>query len=122
MASIRVQHTIGDLESDLRKIRNSKGEMAKIVRSNVFKGQTIARRIARANSGPHGALYYKRITAEMLSPREGEFGPTGDVVGNAVGAGWRHGVNTDLPKAADIIGPQFAKDVADFADDLFWPS
>ena len=123
MASIRVTHTIDDLASDMRKIATStKPTMARIVRRNVSQGEKVAQGIAKRASGPHGKAYWKRITSEMVSPLEGEYGPHGDVVGNAVGAGWRHGPpNTDLEKSLDIIGPRFAREVSDAADSLFWP-
>jgi hypothetical protein len=123
MASIRVTHTLDDLESDCRKITTgARTACARAVKKNVKLGEKTEQQIARGASGPHGRLYYKRITSEMFSPLEGEWGPTGEVVGNAVGAGWRHGVNTDSQKSADIVGPKFAKDVSDIADSLFWPN
>lgn len=123
MATIQVTHAIDDLESDCRKIATTtKARFARVVRRNVEQGNLLAQRYARDASGPHGLNYYKRITAEMTGPLSGEYGPGGDVVGNAVGAGWRHGPpNTDLEKSLDIIGPRFARDVSNVADDLFWP-
>lgn len=120
---ITASSTLGDLESDLRTMTaESKPAMARIVQSNVLAGNALAQRFARAASGPHGRLYYKRITSEMTGLLSGTYGPTGSVAGNAVGAGWRHGPsNQDLPKSADIIGPKFAKDASDLLDDLFWP-
>lgn len=123
MASIRVTHTIADLESDCRKIvAEAPRRMTKVVAKNVRQGHVTAQRIARQKSGPHGANYWKRITAEMTGPLSGEWGPTGEVVGNAVGAGYRHGANTDMEKSQDIQGPRFAKDAASIFDSLFWPS
>ena len=123
MASIRVTHTIDDLASDMRKVATTaRREMAGVVRRNVREGGRLTQRIARAASGPHGRLYYKRISSEMTGTLSGEWGPTGDVVGNAVGAGWRHGTaNTDLEKSQDVIGPKAAKEAGDVLDGLFWP-
>lgn len=123
MASIRVDSTIADLESDCRKIATTtKARMAKVVKKNVRQGRQAAQQIARSKSGPHGSAYYKRITDEMLSPLSGEYGPTGQVEGNAVGAGYRHGPgNTDLEKSLDLQGPRFQSDVAGQLDRLFWP-
>lgn len=122
MATIRVTHDIDDLENDLTHIaRTARSDMAGVVRKNVKEGHRLAQRFARAASGPHGRLYYKRITSEMTSPLSGEFGPTGKVAGNAVGAGWRHGSgNTDLLRAADVVGPALADDVQDLAGRWFW--
>lgn len=123
MATVRVHHSVGDLADDLRAaaVIVKKGG-PRIVRTNVREGREQAQLYARRASGPHGVLYFKRITDEMTGPLEGEFGPHGDVVGNAVGGGWRSGpVNTDLDRAADVIGHQFADDAADLLDEAFWP-
>lgn len=124
MASIRVESTIADLESDCRKIATTtQARMAKVVKKNVRQGRQAAQQIARSKSGPHGLNYYKRITDEMLTPLSGEYGPTGDVVGNAVGAGYRNGPpNTDLEKSMDIQGPRFQSDISGQLDRLFWPT
>jgi hypothetical protein len=123
MATVRVTHTIGGLQRDLTTIATTtRAKLVPVVKRNVEQGNRLAQKFARQSSGPHGRLYYKRITGEMTGTLEGEYGPTGNVVGNAVGAGWRSGPpNTDLPKSADIQGPKFAKDVGDVIDGLFWP-
>jgi hypothetical protein len=120
MATIRVQHTIGDLAADLSRIgRSAKPKFAKVVRRNTEQGYRLAQNFAIGSAGPHGKHYYKRITSEMLSPLEGEYGPHAG--GTPVGAGYRHGPpNTDLPRSADIQGPKFAKDIGDTLDGLFW--
>lgn len=122
MARVSVTHTIGDLAADCDRIAaTTQADMSKVVRKNLVRANKNARAIARAAAGPHGTNYYKRITAEMISPLVGEFGPEGNVVGNAVGAGWRHGPpNTDLPKAADLAGPMLAKDVSTIIGRKFW--
>ena len=119
---INVEHTINDLARDAARIPPKAAKrMATVTKRNVRQGNTEARRIARAASGIHGLNYFKRITWEMTSPLSGEYGPTGDVVGNAVGAGYRNGPpNTDLEKSLDIQGPKFAKDAGDTLDGLFW--
>lgn len=119
---LRVSHSIGDLAADMDAISAKPPvEGAKVVGRNMRQGQRLAQRFARASSGPHGRLYYKRITAEKTGPLQGEFGPEGNVAGNAVGAGWRGGPqNTDLPRAADVAGPQFARDVSKMVDGWFW--
>lgn len=119
---IRVTHTIGDLAADAAKVPTKAARrMATVTKRNVEQGNRLAQKFARASSGPHGRLYYKRITSEMTGPFVGEYGPTGDVVGNAVGAGWRNGPpNTDLPRSADIQGPKFASDAGEILDQVFW--
>lgn len=120
MASIRVTHTIGDLASDLAAIPvKFVREGSKVVRTNVREGTLQAQAFARTSSGPHGSSYWKRISGEMTGPLEGEWGPHDG--GLPVGGGWRHSVpNTELARSADVIGPQFAGDVGDMVDGLFW--
>lgn len=119
---VRVTHTIDQLDREMRRIPGkAMTRMVGVTARSVDQGHRLAQGIAKKNSGPHGTNYWKRITSEMTGPLTGEFGPHGDVVGNAVGAGWRHGPpNTDLAKAADIIGPRFAKNVGKIPDKLFW--
>lgn len=122
MASIRVVHDIDDLANDLAAIPPKMRKQGNaVVRRSIREGNAFARGYARAASGVHGKNYFKRLSAEMTGPLEGEYGPHGDVVGNAVGAGWRHGPpNTDLEKSQDVIGPRFAKSVGEMIDGLFW--
>lgn len=122
MARVSVEHNLGDLVSDLSRIPvDAVTQGAKVVKKDTREGRNIARRFARSSAGPHGKSYYKRITDEA-SGLEGEYGPTAVKGENYVGAGWRSGENTDLPRSADIIGPKLAKDVGEMVDSLFWPS
>jgi len=122
VTTIRFVHDIGDLVSDLETIAGQvRPRAAALVARKVNHGREVARGIAREASGPHGTNYYKRITSEMTGDLQGEIGPTGEVEGRAVGAGWRHGENTDMARTADIIGPSLAADAGDMAADLFWP-
>ena len=122
MIRVNVRHTIGDLASDLAKIPPKAATgLAKAVRENAKEGNRIAVRFARERSGPHGKLYYKRLSAEMLGPYSWEYGPEGSPKTEFVGAGFRSGVNLDLPNSADLIGPKLADDVGDVVDSLFWP-
>ena len=120
---VDVDHTIGFLARDMRTIATTaRPKFSKTIRRNTAQGSAAARRIARGASGIHGKNYFKRITHELIDPLTGEYGPHGDVVGNAVGAGWRHGPpNTDLEKSLDIQGPKFRKDINSDLDGLFWP-
>lgn len=95
--------------------------MAQVVRDHAEEGNKLARAFAKASAGPHGKSYYKRISAEAITPLEWEYGPS-EVDGRQyVGAGYRNSApNTDLPKSADLIGPKFADAVGDMADGLFW--
>ena len=120
MATLRVIHHIGDLADDLAKIPpTARRDMAETVKKNVDAGERYAKGFARAASGPHGKAYYKRITSEMTGELSGEWGPHDG--GTPVGAGYRHGgVNTDLPRSADLVAPRFARDVERLADRWFW--
>lgn len=122
MAGIRISHDIGRLERDCAKVATkTKPAMARIVRKNVEDGNKLAKRFAKSKSGPHGKHYHKRISGEMTSALQGEYGPTGNVAGKAVGADWRAGTtNTDLPRSADVQGVKFAAEVSQAADRLFW--
>ena len=122
MPTVRVTHNIGDLANDLKRTpAKMRTQTTGIVRRNVEQGTTLARRFAQEAAGPHGSNYYKRISGEMTGPLSGEYGPTGVVEDNAVGAGWRNGPpNTDLEKSLDIQGPRFERDIGSMIDGLFW--
>ena len=117
---VRVQHDIDDLANDLAGIaRTTRPKMARVVKRNTEQGNRLAQRFAREMSGPHGLHYWKRISDEMVDPLTGEYGPHAG--GTPVGGGYRNGPpNTDLPRSADIQGPQFAKDMRDLLDGAFW--
>lgn len=125
---IKVSHDIGDLADDLASIaKRVRPEMRGVVRDGVKVGTQLARGFAREKSGPHGKRYYKRITGQMYgggglfgNTISGEFGPEGVPRSEFVGAGFRHGVNTDLPRAADIVGPAFIRSVDDHVRQWFW--
>lgn len=125
MASIRVEHTIDDLESDLRKIAvTARGKMADIVKRDARTGNTIAKSRARESAGAHGKHYHKAFTAERITPLMWEYGP--DAARPQGGMSFEFGSRNqpphlDLNKSADLIGPQLAKDARDLLGDLFWP-
>lgn len=121
MARIRVINADMDgLASDLAAIPVKFAKKAPgIVKRNAVAGNKIAQGFAKERSGRHGKSYYKRLSAEMTGPLTAEYGPHDG--GTPVGGGYRHrGPNLDLPNSADIIGPDFAEDVGDMIDGLFW--
>ncbi len=119
---VHVTSTIGDLADDLRAAEFiGKKELPKVVRKNLREGVAQAKVFARQSAGPHGKNYYKRISGEMTGPLSAELGPAGSPKTEFVGVGFRHGTNLDLPRTADIIGPQMAGDVDDVVDKMFWP-
>lgn len=119
---VRVVHSIGDLADDMKAIPPTmvrKGNQ--VIRRNIVAGNREARRLARRKSGIHGRNYYKRITSEMTGLFEGEYGPSAvEGSGQYLGAGWRHGENTDLAQSLDLVAPKFHHDVEDMLDELFW--
>lgn len=122
MASIRVTHDIDDLASDLAAIPVKFAKQApRVIKKDAHEGNMLARKLARANAGPHGKNYYKRLTSELTGPLTAEYGPEGDPKTDFVGVGFRNsGPNMDLPNSADFIGPKFAYHVGVLADGLFW--
>ncbi len=121
MTRIAVTGGVGDLARDLEAMPAKLARKApRVVRRAAVEGNRLARGLAKERSGPHGANYFKRLSAEMTGPTKAEFGPEGIPKSEFVGTGFRHGVNTDLLDAADVIGPKFAKDVGDMVEDLFW--
>ena len=114
---IHVSHTLGDLEAALisRPARVVKGSAKAIVKEG-RRGNNLARRFAQELSGPHGKNYFKRITGESTGALSYEFGPHSG--GVPVGGGWKHGTpNTELDRAADIVGPALAKDIRGVLED-----
>lgn len=119
MTSVRVTHGIDALAKDAARIpTKAVPRMTKVVKKNVEQGNKVAQGIAQRKAGPHGKNAWKRLTAEMTGPLEGEFGWTGEEL---VGVGFRNGPpNTDLAKAADLQGPKFANDAGSIFRGLFW--
>lgn len=119
---VRVTDSMGDFAADIAKVPvKARPRMTKVVDKNTKQGNKVAQGLAKSRAGRHGANYWKRLTAEMVGPLTGEYGPHGDVAGNAVGAGWRHGpANTDLAKSADLQGPRLASDAGKIFNGLFW--
>lgn len=109
---IRVRHSIDRLAHDYEQIPvQAAAGLARIARDNVDYGRDLAKALARERSGPHGKSYFKRISSEMTGPLSGEWGPSGSPKTEFVGAGFRSGVNTDLPQSADKVIQSASADV-----------
>lgn len=118
---VHVYHDIDDLASDLAAIPvKFAAEAPGVVAKSARKGNKLARQFAKEGAGSHGTNYYKRVTPEARGALEWEYGPEGIPKSDFVGVGFRHGRNTDLPRSADAIGPDFQDSVGDLVDRLFW--
>lgn len=118
---VHVSHGIDDLASDLADIAaRVKPDMRGVVNESRRSAERLAKGFAREKAGPHGKDYYKRISSEMTGLLSAEIGPDGVPKTNFVGAGFRHGINTDLPRTADIVGPEMARNVRNKVGDWFW--
>ena len=111
---------IADLASDCVSVAaRAEVGLPAIVQRNAEAGNRLAQSVARAQAGPHGALYYKRITAEAISPLSWEYGPSAPI-GRYTGVSGAAGAMRDLNKSARKQGPAMASDGRDFAAALFW--
>lgn len=126
MSSIRVTDTIGDLESDMRKITTgARRQFAEVVKKDARTGNAIAKSLARFSAGAHGKHYPNAFTVERLSALSYEYGP--EAARPQGGMSFEYGSRNqpphlDLNKSADLIGPQLAKDAGKVLDGLFWPT
>ncbi|HEY9354189.1 MAG TPA: hypothetical protein VIP28_13095 [Nocardioides sp.] len=94
------------------------GEGTAIVHRDGERAKRFARNVARRNAGPHGALFYKRITAEMTGPLTSEIGPTAPASGHYTGVDDPAGPGRDLDEAFAKIRPVFGKHASEFMDEL----
>lgn len=129
---VHVSNTLEDLASDLRKVATTaRRDMVGVVRDGIRAGSTEARTLAKRTAGAHGKHYHKAITSEMLGAGlfgntiSGEYGP--DVNKPQGGMSFERGSrnqppHNDLAKSADLVGPIFAREVAQLPDRWFWPN
>lgn len=109
---VRVHHTIDRLAADQAAAPVTFAAKAPAaVKGAADFGRDLARALAREKSGPHGKAYWKRINSERTGTLTAEFGPDGTPKTEFVGAGFRHGRNTDLPVAADKAAADLAERV-----------
>lgn len=119
---VRVHHTLDRLAADQKEAatevaRRSPG----LVRDAADYGRDLARALSRANAGPHGKHFYKRINSEMVGATEAEFGPDGSPKTEFVGVGFRNGGgNRDLEQAAEPAAESLAEDVRDMLKAVLW--
>lgn len=89
-----------------------------IVHRNGESLNRLARAIGKKKAGPHGSNFFKRISAEMLTPLSVEVGPSALLGERYTGVGAPGGPERDLKEALAKVAPEFAKDVADLRDRL----
>lgn len=122
--SIRVVHSLGELERDLRQIPVvAAREIPKIVRRRAVAGNRRAKAFAKKSAGRHGKHYHKAFSVEALSASSWTYGPEADMPQGDMS--FEHGSRNqkphlDLAKSADLDGPELAADVRDLLDKLFW--
>lgn len=132
---VTVRHNLDDLARDLHEIaRKVTREAPQVVARNAREGRDQAKIFARESSGAHGKHYPDVITAERLTALMWEYGPDADIVvagkdgsfnPGGMAPGFEFGSRNqrphlDIARSADIIGRQFADDVSDMVDGLFW--
>jgi hypothetical protein len=115
----RTTHTLADAARDLEKVPGKIAtEGSAIVHRNGDRANRITRAIARKKAGPHGENYFKRVTADMVTPLKVEVGPSALLGTRYVGVGGTAGVNRDLEEALTKVTPQFVRDAEKFMDGL----
>jgi hypothetical protein len=134
--TIRVSHTLDDLESDLRKIATtSRSDMRDVVRDGIRAGNELAKANARRKNGPgsHSRKYPGTFSAAMHSGKglfgnviSGEYGPRpagqgllAPILENGSRSG--NAAQLNLARSTDVIFPQFAVEVRTMAASWFWP-
>lgn len=127
---IKVTHTVDDLVRDLVRIpAMASRDVRAAVRHGAMTGNLLAKEHAKANAGPHGKDFHKRLKWD--APRHSlfggagwsaEYGPTGVPKSDFVGAGYQHGDgNTDLEVSQGPAIGLVAQDIRRAMDDWFWP-
>lgn len=127
---VKVESTLGDLESDLRKIATAAPRVfRKVVADNTKAGNNLAKALARQSAGAHGKYYYRAFTTTLssfpgLGLYVGEYGPDSELPqgGMSFERGSRNQPpHLDLNKSADLTGPTFADQATEALHGLFWP-
>lgn len=135
MSTVRVSSSIGDLRDDLLRIsKEAPIKLRGVVADGIKAGNQLAKDNARRTSGSHGKWYPGTFSTEMHSTYGHSFSGGGNVYSGEYGPvmGRRQGgmsfewgsrkqpPHLDLNKSADVIGPQFPREVGDVVDRLFW--
>lgn len=133
---VRVTHSIGDLEADLRTIAGrAPTELKAVVRKNAMEGAKLARKYASEQHSYHSSIdapYPRSITWDQPKYFAGvgggsvsaEYGP--DTARKQGNMSFEYGSrkqppHLDLARSADVIAWQFGPNTLYVADKLFWP-
>jgi len=132
MTTARLSGHFGDVATDLAQIRaEARPKLRGVVRDGVRAGTILAKDNATRTAGRHGRLYPRAITSSMDAGLglfgnviSGEYGPERDR--DQGGMSFEFGSRNqkphlDLARSADIIGPQFEREVDEAVGDMFWP-
>lgn len=128
---VRVTETLGDLERDCRAVAaRPKADLPRVVARNAKRGNEIARTFASQQHTMNSDVdlpYSESFSAEEINPLAWAYGPVDNGVkhGGGQARGYEYGSRNqkphlDLARSRDIIGPDFADDVADTAAGWFW--
>ena len=134
MTKVNVRGGVNGTIERLDKIRaEAPVKLNDVVRDGTRAGTTLAKQYASRTSGKHAKKYPATITPQMNRPRKSLFGGnifSGSYGPEARGQGLLGGIlengsrnnpaHLNLARSADVIGPQFPREVGDVIDGLFW--
>jgi len=132
VSKVNIRGGVEDLIADFAKIRTGAPRALNgVVRDGVRAGTTSAKGFAKTSAGRHGKRYPAAITGQMRRAYlygegaiyHGEYGP--DISRPQGGMSFEYGSRNqkphmDLNRSADLVGPQFAREVGNAIDRLFW--
>lgn len=131
---VKVFHTLGDLEDDLRTMsREAPVVLKAVVRKNAREGNALAKGYAKVSSGKHAKKYPGTFTVGPVESFSGfggsnitcEYGPAPrgqGLLGPILENGSRNNpAHLNLARSADVIAWTFGPNVLHAAHSLFWP-
>ena len=132
MTYISLKGDLSDLTADLNLIRKEvRPKMREVVRDGIKAGTVLAKDNAKRSAGKHGKRYPAAITPQMGTGLglfgtliSGEYGPERDRPQGDMSFEFgsvNQKPHLDLARSADIIGPQFEREVGNAVGNLFWP-
>lgn len=133
---VKVFHTIGDLESDLRTMsREAPVVLKAVVRKNALEGNTLAKGYAKVSSRKHARKYPGTFSVGPVESYYGsggggnitcEYGPAPrgqGLLAPILENGSRNNpAHLNLSRSADVVAWTFGPNVLHAAHGLFWPA